>query len=71
MTIGGRLSAIERQLKAAAANFSDDIPIAIAADFLRGGAPDFARAFDRRGMRVGAFQRRWGELWTAFRDRAG
>jgi hypothetical protein len=36
--------ALRRQLKTIAADFSDDlIPTSIAADFLNGGAPAFAR----------------------------
>ena len=41
----------------------------IAADFLNGGAPTFARAFDSRGLMVGEAQRLVGEPWAAFRDR--
>ena len=36
---------------------ADDMTITIAADFLCGGAPSFARAFDRRGSLVGTTQR--------------
>jgi hypothetical protein len=65
------LDAFERKLKAAAANVSDTIPTAIAADFLNGGAPSFARIFDRRGARLAAIQRLTDEPWAAFRGRAG
>ena len=66
MALRGQANAFERQLKAAAANFSDDIPTAIAADFLNGGAPSFARIFDRRGIKLAALQRLDGEPWVAF-----
>ena len=56
MALSGLPDAFERQLKAAAANASDDIPIAIAADFLHGGAPSFARIFDRRGSKLATIQ---------------
>ena len=45
--------------------------ITVAADFLRGGAPKFARAFDRRGALVFSTQRLEDEPWAAFRARAG
>ena len=66
MALRGQANAFERQLKAAAANFSDDIPTAIAADFLNGGGPSFARIFDRRGIKLAALQRLDGEPWVAF-----
>jgi hypothetical protein len=69
MALSG-LDAFERKLKAAAASASDTIPIAIAADFLNGGAPSFARVFDRRGMRLVTVQRRDNEPWAAFVARA-
>jgi hypothetical protein len=61
MALSG-LDAFERKLKTAAANLSDGIPIAIAADFLHGGEPGFARIFDRRGRRLTTVQRRENEL---------
>jgi hypothetical protein len=42
----------------------------VAADFLHGGAPTFARVFDQRGALISAIQRREDEPWAAFRDRA-
>jgi hypothetical protein len=41
----------------------------VAADFLHGGAPTFARVFDRRGARLATIQRLTGEPWAAFRAR--
>lgn len=70
MTLRSGVEALRRGLKLAAADLADELPTAIASDFLHGGAPDFARAFDRRGMWIGAFHRRQDEPWTAFRDRA-
>ena len=49
---------------------ADDIVVTVAADFLHGGEPTFARTFDRRGSMVGAVQRAQGEGWAAFRARA-
>ena len=63
--------ALRRQLKTIAADFADDlIPTSIAADFLNGGAPAFARIFDRRGRRFMTVQRRGNEPWAAFVARA-
>ena len=42
----------------------------VAADFLRGGSPTFARAFDRKGSMVCTIQRAPGEGWAAFKARA-
>jgi hypothetical protein len=72
MALSG-LDAFERKLKAAAANASDDIAIAVAADFLHGGAPAFARIFDRRGSKLTTVQRLTNEPWAAFvaRERGG
>ena len=42
----------------------------VAADFLHGGEPGFARIFDRRGRRLTTVQRRENELWAAFVARA-
>ena len=69
MALSG-LDAFERKLKAAAANASDDIAIAVAADFLHGGTPSFARIFDRRGFKLAAIQRASGEPWAVFVARA-
>jgi hypothetical protein len=41
-----------------------------AMDFMHGGEPTFARAFDRKGMRLWSTQRGPLEPWKAFRDRA-
>lgn len=63
--------ALRRQLKTIAADFADDlIPTSIAADFLNGGAPAFARIFDRRGRRFMTVQRRGNEPWATFVARA-
>jgi hypothetical protein len=43
--------------------------VTTAADFLRGGAPTFARAFNRRGALLTTIQRAPGEAWAAFRAR--
>ena len=44
--------------------------VTTAADFLRGGSPTFARAFDRRGSLLCTIQRALDEGWTAFVARA-
>jgi hypothetical protein len=44
--------------------------VTTAADFLCGGPPTFARAFDRRGSLVCTIQRALDEGWTAFVARA-
>jgi hypothetical protein len=49
---------------------TDGIVVTVAADFLRGGEPAFARVFDRRGSRVGVVQRFAGEPWEALTARA-
>jgi hypothetical protein len=59
-----RLGRVEREIAR-----SDTIPTAIAADFLHGGAPGFARIFDRRGRRLTTIERLTDEPWAAFRDR--
>ena len=41
-----------------------------AMDFMHGGEPTFARAFDRKGTRLWSTQRGPAEPWKAFRDRA-
>src|SRR5271165_121465 len=47
-----------------------DIVVPVAADFLRGGEPTFARAFDHRGSLLLTLQRRESEGWEAFKTRA-
>jgi hypothetical protein len=47
-----------------------DMAVTVAADFLRGGEPAFARAFDRRGIMLMGLQRAQGEGWAAFKARA-
>jgi hypothetical protein len=47
-----RLGRVEREIAR-----SDTIPTAIAANFLHGEAPSFARIFDRRGRRLTIIQR--------------
>ena len=49
---------------------ADDIVVTVAADFLHGGEPTFARAFDRRGSLIFAKQRLEGEPWATFKTRA-
>jgi hypothetical protein len=45
------------------------VSIAIAADFLHGGQPSFARLFDRRGAQLATLRRATNEPWASFRDR--
>ena len=62
---------IQRAINARRAERSSGAVITtVAADFLHGGAPCFARMFDQRGTMVSAIQRRQDELWEAFRRRA-
>jgi hypothetical protein len=49
---------------------SDGVAVTVAADFLHGGEPAFARIFDRRGSRIATVHRPLGEAWTAFVARA-
>jgi hypothetical protein len=44
--------------------------VAVAADFLHGGEPTFARVFDRRGSLLLGLQRLRDEPWRAFDARA-
>jgi hypothetical protein len=55
--------AIERQRAAS-------LRIVLATDFVRGGPPGFAHAFDVDGRRLGVIERRAVETLGAFRDRA-
>jgi hypothetical protein len=67
MNLIRRLQRVEDELGSAEAG---TVRVTIAADFLHGGAPAFARIFDRKGSLLGSTQRREGEPWAAFRDRA-
>ena len=58
-----------RRLNASRAN-AEDVTISLAADFLSGGTPSFARVFDRKGAFVGVVDRLDGETLAAFRLRA-
>ena len=49
---------------------ADDIVVTVAADFLHGGEPTFARVFDRRGSLLIGRQRLRDEPWRAFEARA-
>ena len=67
MSFESRALRLEREHGRAGA---DDIVVTVAADFLHGGEPTFARTFDRRGSMVGTVQRAQGEGWAAFKARA-
>ena len=67
MSFESRALRLEREHGRAGA---DDIVVTVAADFLHGGQPTFARTFDRRGSMICAVQRAQGEGWAAFRARA-
>ena len=67
MTFEMRALRLEREHGRGAAS---DIVVTAAADFLHGGAPTFARAFDRRGALLVTTQRLQGEAWEPFRARA-
>ena len=45
------------------------LSVLTAADFLTGGSPIAAEAYDRKGVRLAAFARDDGEAFTAFRER--
>ena len=49
---------------------ADDMVVAVAADFLHGGEPTFARVFDRRGSLLLGLQSLRDEPWRAFDARA-
>ena len=66
MSFESRALRLEREHGRAGA---DDIMVTIAADFLRGGEPTFARTFDRRGVLLGAIQRLQDEPWATFKAR--
>jgi hypothetical protein len=46
------------------------VTVTVAADFCNGGAPSFARVFDRKGQEISALDRAEGETLTDFRRRA-
>ena len=52
------------------AETSLSVSVVVAADFLRGGAPTFARVFDRRGVKIAGVERGENEPWPAFVARA-
>ena len=52
-----------------AERLAGDVTATVAADFLHGGIPTFARAFDRKGALVFSTQRLENEPWTAFKAR--
>lgn len=70
MAIYSQVDRIERKLSTVAARYAVGPVTTVAADFLRGGAPAFARVYDRRGARIGALQRGVDEPWAVFRGRA-
>jgi len=62
---------VQRALNARrAGRMAGDVTVTAAADFLRGGEPTFARAFDRKGALVFAAQRAQGEPFEIFEARA-
>ena len=69
MTLRGPVLALKRQLRAAAGQAAEAVPVAVAADFLNGGAPSFARIHDRRGALLESLTRLDSEPWATFRDR--
>jgi hypothetical protein len=68
VSVAGSLR-LMRRLNASRAS-AEEIVISLAADFLGGGAPSFARVFDRKGGLVGLVDRLAGETLAAFRIRA-
>jgi hypothetical protein len=48
---------------------SENVIVTVAADFLNGGAPAFARAFSRKGEELAVYVRFEDEALSAFRDR--
>ena len=64
MKLDRRLGRVERE-----AARSNEIPAAIAVDFLRGGSPSTAEAYDRKGAFLAAFARDEGETVLIFRNR--
>ena len=69
MTLRGHVLSLKRQLRAVAGQTGDAIPLAVAADFLNGGAPSFARIHDRRGGLLESLARLDSEPWAAFKAR--
>ena len=67
MSFESRALRLERAHGRAGAN---DMVVAVAADFLHGGEPTFARVFDRRGSLLLGLQRLRDEPWRAFEARA-
>ena len=66
MSFATRVERLKREYGQASAG---DITVTVAANFLHGGQPTFARAFDRRGTLLTTVQRAQGEPWAAFRAR--
>jgi hypothetical protein len=48
---------------------ASELAVAVAAVFLNGGAPSFARAFDRRGAAIASYALGEGETLSGFRQR--
>ena len=67
MNLIRRLIRAESELGSAHAS---DITVTVAADFLHGGPPAFARIFDRRGSLLDATERLKDEPWAGFLPRA-
>lgn len=51
------------------ARLAGSLSTLVAADFLTGGSPVTAEAYDRKGVKIEAFARRKDETLLAFRER--
>ena len=63
MRVASRVARLKREF----ARSAEPLVATVAVDFLNGGAPSFARAFDRKGALLRTLPRGLGEPWEAFR----
>jgi hypothetical protein len=69
VTFRGRVDAFERQLGDAAARIADNFQVMVAEDFLIGGCPTTAEAYDQRGTMLATFSRLDDESFDIFHKR--
>jgi hypothetical protein len=62
-------SRVERLKREFGRTGSEGLVVTVATDFLSGGAPSFARIFNRKGQEISAFGRAEDETLSTFRQR--